>query len=45
MTRRALADLAILISLWCCADRGVDGMFGSPGSQLRPTPRRRNGKA
>src|SRR5205807_1481143 len=24
MSRRALADLAILISLWCCADRGVD---------------------
>jgi hypothetical protein len=36
MARRATADLAILISLWACADRGVDGMFGSPGSDVRP---------
>jgi hypothetical protein len=45
MTRRALADLAIVISLWACADRGVDGMFGSPGSDARPTspPRKRRG--
>ena len=43
MTRRATADLAILISLWACADRGVDGMFGSPGSDARPVaaPRKR----
>lgn len=43
MTRRALADLAILISLWTASDRGVDGMFGSPGSDARPssTPRKR----
>jgi hypothetical protein len=49
MARRALADLAILISLWCCSDRGVDGMFGAPGSVPRPGERRRsprkNGKA
>lgn len=45
MSRRALADLAILISLWACADRGVDGMFGSPGSDARPSqsPKRRRG--
>ena len=43
MSRRALADLAILISLWACADRGIDGMFGSPGSDARPSqsPKRR----
>lgn len=39
MTRRALADLAILISLWACADRGIDGMFGAPGSDTRPIVR------
>jgi hypothetical protein len=32
MSRRALADLSILISLWCCADRGVDPMFGATGA-------------
>jgi hypothetical protein len=44
MTRRATADLAILISLWACADRGVDSMFGAPGSDARPvaTPRKRS---
>ena len=35
MSRRALADLAILISLWCCADRGVDPMFGATGASPR----------
>ena len=35
MSRRALADLAILISLWCCADRGVDPMFGASGAMPR----------
>lgn len=39
MSRRALADLAILVSLWACADRGVDGMFGSPGADPRPIPK------
>ena len=42
MSRRALADLSILISLWACADRGVDGMFGAPGSDTRPES---NGKS
>jgi len=32
MSRRALADLAILISLWCCADRGIGEMFGASGA-------------
>jgi hypothetical protein len=43
MSRRATADLAILVSLWACADRGVDGMFGSPGSDARAVqkPRKR----
>lgn len=48
MSRRALADLSILISLWACADRGVDGMFGSPGSTPRGEPKpkpRRNGRS
>ena len=36
MSRRALADLAILISLWACADRGVNAMFGAPGAEVRP---------
>ncbi|MGN6108916.1 MAG: hypothetical protein ACTHU0_27670, partial [Kofleriaceae bacterium] len=48
MSRRAAADLAILISLWACADRGVDGMFGSPGSDASsvttPRKRKRNGR-
>src|SRR5512139_1166289 len=35
MSRRALADLAILVSLWACADRGVEGMFCSPGADPR----------
>ncbi|MCX5745502.1 MAG: hypothetical protein NT062_23745 [Proteobacteria bacterium] len=37
MSRRALADLAIVVALWACADRGVDGMFGAPGADPRPT--------
>ena len=43
MSRRALSDLAILISLWACADRGVNGMFGAPGSDTRTAtkPRKR----
>ena len=43
MSRRALADLAILVSLWACADRGINSMFGSPGADARPTqsPKRR----
>ncbi len=32
MSRRALADLAIVMSLWACADRGVDPMFGAAGA-------------
>lgn len=36
MSRRALADLAILVSMWTCSDRGVDSMFGAPGSDARP---------
>ena len=36
MSRRALADLAILVSIWACSQRGVDGMFGSPGADPRP---------
>ena len=45
MSRRALADLSILISLWICADRGIDGMFGAPGSDPRPiTPEPKPGK-
>ena len=40
MSRRALADLAILISLWACADRGVNGMFGALGSDAAPPPSR-----
>ena len=44
MSRRALADLAILISLWCCADRGVDPMFGATGAFPRaPDTKRRTG--
>ena len=45
MSRRALADLSILISLWACADRGVDPMFGAAGAEARTgRTRRRNGK-
>jgi hypothetical protein len=35
MSRRALADLAIVISLWSCADRGVGPMFGATGATPR----------
>ncbi|HEX4455484.1 MAG TPA: hypothetical protein VH143_31710 [Kofleriaceae bacterium] len=35
MSRRALADLAIVISLWSCADRGVGPMFGATGASPR----------
>jgi len=45
MSRRALADLAIVISLWCCADRGVDGMFGATDADARPGERKRIGRA
>jgi hypothetical protein len=48
MSRRALADLAILVSLWVCADRGVDPMFGATGADVRPagkTKRKANGRA
>src|SRR6185503_1163574 len=38
MSRRALADLAILVSLWVCADRGVDPMFGAAGADERAAP-------
>jgi len=41
MSRRALSDLAIVISLWACADRGVNSMFGAPGSDVRATPKKR----
>ena len=49
MSRRALADLAIVVALWACADRGVDGMFGSAGADPRPTikipkPKKKPGK-
>src|SRR5439155_10700729 len=47
MSRRALADLAILVSLWACADRGVDPMFGAAGAEARQRSHgsRRNGRA
>ncbi len=49
MSRRALADLAILTALWTCADRGVDPMFGAAGAEARPSGsksrRRSNGRA
>jgi hypothetical protein len=40
-SRRALADLAICIALWACADRGVDPMFGSPGAVALAAPKTR----
>ncbi|HEY4238779.1 MAG TPA: hypothetical protein VGM88_03155 [Kofleriaceae bacterium] len=39
-SRRALADLAIVITMWACADRGVNPMFGSPGADVRGKPSR-----
>jgi hypothetical protein len=45
MSRRALSDLAILVSLWACADRGVDGMFGAPGASSGGNGKKRNGRA
>jgi hypothetical protein len=48
MSRRALADLAILTALWTCADRGVDPMFGAAGADARQSAskgrRRANGR-
>jgi hypothetical protein len=40
-SRRALADLAIVISLWACSDRGVNPMFGAPGADARIVPKKR----
>lgn len=39
-TRRAVADLAMLVTLWACATRGVDSMYGAPGSGAL-SPKRR----
>ena len=39
MSRRAVADLAVLVSLWACAARGVDSMFGAPGATALPKPK------
>jgi hypothetical protein len=38
-TRRAVADLAILVTMWVCATRGIDDMYGEP----RPAAKPRNG--
>jgi hypothetical protein len=35
MERRAVTDLAILVSLWASAERGVDAMYGATGSRAR----------
>jgi hypothetical protein len=40
-SRRALADLAILLTLWACADRGIDSMFGAAGADVRTTAKAR----
>jgi hypothetical protein len=48
MSRRALADLAILVSIWACSQRGVDAMFGAPGADARPeakTTKRKRSKS
>ena len=39
----ALTYLGAALSLWACADRGINGMFGSPGADARPSqsPRKR----
>lgn len=39
-TRRAVADLAMLVTLWACAVRGVDSMYGAPGTGPRSSRRR-----
>jgi hypothetical protein len=39
-SRRALADLAIVISLWACSDRGVNPMFGASGADARIAPKK-----
>ena len=38
-TRRALTDLAIVVTLWACAARGVDEMFGLGGAVARDVQR------
>jgi hypothetical protein len=38
-TRRALADLAIVVTLWACAARGVDEMYGQGGAIARDVQR------
>jgi len=40
-SRRALADLAIVISLWACSDRGVNPMFGASGADARVVQKKR----
>jgi precorrin isomerase len=37
--RRALADLAIVVTLWACAARGVDEMYGLGGAIARDVQR------
>jgi hypothetical protein len=32
-SRRAVADLAILLTLWVSANRGVDSMYGAAGTE------------
>ena len=39
-SRRAVADLAILVTLWACASRGVDGMYGTAAANDTKTRRR-----
>ena len=38
-TRRALTDLAIVVTLWACAARGVDEMIGLGGAVARDVQR------
>jgi hypothetical protein len=40
MERRAVTDLAILVSLWAAAEHGVDAMDGARGTRARGRPAR-----
>ena len=40
-SRRTLADLAMIVALWACSDRGVNPMFGAAGAEARVVPKKR----
>lgn len=38
--RRTLADLAIVVTMWACSERGVNPLFGASGADPRVAPKK-----